>query len=582
MSETYQKKLGLGLSGGGFRASLFHIGVLACLAENDMLKDVEVISCVSGGSIIGAYYYLHLKKLLESKKDSEILIDDYIRMIKEIEVDFLKEVQTNLRVQVLSSLKSNFRMLYKKEYSQSDRMAELYDRHFFNKFLKDFDINKDNFISMSELLIKPCESPIEQDIRKYNLLRKNKVPMIILNATTLNTGRNWQITAVDMGEREEVIEESNLYNKNALFKAFKFKGEEIKKVDKKYLEFPLRIAVAASACVPGLFTPLALTLLYKDCTPKLVDGGVYDNQGISPIIYEECTEIIISDASGQLNFFDNVRDDPIGVSSRANSILMNRIRNLQFGYILDKFKSHLVENEVFLHLKEDLDQQKIGPGDIIKEEYFNNSKNTYYNINQQVQYLLSKIRTDLDSFTEIEAYSLMYSGYSMTKAKIQSNYLLSPKFKSQEWDFMRIKKYCENKNPNDEIQKKYIKQLSNGQETMFKSTKISSSLMTLEFLIFLFSGLVAFAPLIIVSIIAAKSIFFSIILSLYIGSIIIFLLSLAIRFFKNIKNNILYKISTTVILFFYAISGWIISRLYLICINNKFNKLGSLESLESE
>jgi hypothetical protein len=45
-------KVGLGLSGGGFRASLFHIGVLAYLAEQDLLRHVEVLSCVSGGSII--------------------------------------------------------------------------------------------------------------------------------------------------------------------------------------------------------------------------------------------------------------------------------------------------------------------------------------------------------------------------------------------------------------------------------------------------------------------------------------------------------------------------------------------------
>ena len=53
-------KVGLALSGGGFRASLFHIGVLARLAELDVLRRVEVLSCVSGGSILGAHYYLEI------------------------------------------------------------------------------------------------------------------------------------------------------------------------------------------------------------------------------------------------------------------------------------------------------------------------------------------------------------------------------------------------------------------------------------------------------------------------------------------------------------------------------------------
>src|ERR1700733_11095257 len=65
-------KVGLALSGGGFRASLFHIGVLARLAELDVLRHVEVLSCVSGGSIIGAYYYLELRNKLQQKPEIPI------------------------------------------------------------------------------------------------------------------------------------------------------------------------------------------------------------------------------------------------------------------------------------------------------------------------------------------------------------------------------------------------------------------------------------------------------------------------------------------------------------------------------
>ena len=57
-TATQHHKTGLALSGGGLRASLFHIGVLGRLAELDLLRQVDVISTVSGGSIIGAYYYL--------------------------------------------------------------------------------------------------------------------------------------------------------------------------------------------------------------------------------------------------------------------------------------------------------------------------------------------------------------------------------------------------------------------------------------------------------------------------------------------------------------------------------------------
>src|SRR5690606_22230482 len=60
-------KLGLALAGGGFRASLFHVGVLRRLAELDLLRRVEVLSTVSGGSIVGALYVLHLKAAMQAR-----------------------------------------------------------------------------------------------------------------------------------------------------------------------------------------------------------------------------------------------------------------------------------------------------------------------------------------------------------------------------------------------------------------------------------------------------------------------------------------------------------------------------------
>jgi len=63
--ELSLDKKGLALSGGGFRASFFHLGTLAKLAECNLLKDVEVISTVSGGSIVGVHYYLKLQQLLD-------------------------------------------------------------------------------------------------------------------------------------------------------------------------------------------------------------------------------------------------------------------------------------------------------------------------------------------------------------------------------------------------------------------------------------------------------------------------------------------------------------------------------------
>ena len=47
-------RLGLALSGGGFRATLFHLGVVRFLRDAGALQNITEIASVSGGSILAA------------------------------------------------------------------------------------------------------------------------------------------------------------------------------------------------------------------------------------------------------------------------------------------------------------------------------------------------------------------------------------------------------------------------------------------------------------------------------------------------------------------------------------------------
>ncbi len=47
-------RIGLALSGGGFRAAAFHLGMLRKLHQLKLLRGVDLLTCVSGGSIAGA------------------------------------------------------------------------------------------------------------------------------------------------------------------------------------------------------------------------------------------------------------------------------------------------------------------------------------------------------------------------------------------------------------------------------------------------------------------------------------------------------------------------------------------------
>jgi predicted acylesterase/phospholipase RssA len=54
--ETTNRQFGLALSGGGFRAALYHLGVIGFLRDIQLLSRIR---SVSGGSIIGAHMVLN-------------------------------------------------------------------------------------------------------------------------------------------------------------------------------------------------------------------------------------------------------------------------------------------------------------------------------------------------------------------------------------------------------------------------------------------------------------------------------------------------------------------------------------------
>ena len=74
------KRIGLSLSGGGFRAAGFHLGVFRKLLALDLLWKIDLLSCVSGGSIAGAYLALHW--------GDDSALDDFERYLTTKSIDF--------------------------------------------------------------------------------------------------------------------------------------------------------------------------------------------------------------------------------------------------------------------------------------------------------------------------------------------------------------------------------------------------------------------------------------------------------------------------------------------------------------
>ncbi len=123
-----KSRLGLALSGGGFRSSFFHIGVLRRLAELDLLRYVKILSTVSGGSIVGAHYCLLLREFCHRTREPSR--DDYVRIIDVLEAEFTRGVAKDLRNRLFLNPIENLRMFCWAS-SLGRRMAGLYNRHLY-------------------------------------------------------------------------------------------------------------------------------------------------------------------------------------------------------------------------------------------------------------------------------------------------------------------------------------------------------------------------------------------------------------------------------------------------------------------
>ena len=139
------KRLGLALSGGGFRAAAFHLGTFLKLRELGLLDKVDVISCVSGGSIAGGF-------LAANWKSADVLerLENYLRT-RSIAVST-----------VIGGVLDPF-------HSRLDKLASAYDRDLFNG---------------------------------ATLTSLKKGPRIYLNSTSLSTGNMFTCVAGEDGRCE--------------------------------------------------------------------------------------------------------------------------------------------------------------------------------------------------------------------------------------------------------------------------------------------------------------------------------------------------------------------------------------------
>jgi NTE family protein len=290
MNDTIRKKIGLALSGGGYRAAAYHIGTLRALNRLGILDNIDVISSVSGGSITSSYYALNkdnhddfeqsfIKKLQKGVLSSSIINLAVVVLLTAVSVWFIgwwMLLPCLLLLFFLGYYLLHFSFWIKKSYS----------RLFFGKSkLSDFPIK----------------------------------PLIAINSTDVATGTLFTFSQIKMA-------------------GYKYEGET-KKIIFNHEEFPVADAVMASSCVPFAFSPVRINRKYHNVPfkkgekkPLLIDGGLYDNQGAHKLSEEYSSYhtqyIIVSDAGvGEMNakWAFNI---PLMLVKTTN-IMMRRIKTFQ-------------------------------------------------------------------------------------------------------------------------------------------------------------------------------------------------------------------------------------------------------------
>ena len=203
---TPSPKIGLALSGGGFRASLFHLGVIRRLEELGIMKHVHTISGVSGGSIIAAYYVIEMEKRLRGRRhefasDPSRLDEVRLRVFRDIAGCFFQALDQNLRSRAMVFSPFYHPLLWVKSLwptlSRSDIMQSEFDRWLYHHESLDH-------------LPAVTRSATQGASHVANSTPDVLGPNVILNATSLLTGERREFTRESVSGLREGLSRSLL------------------------------------------------------------------------------------------------------------------------------------------------------------------------------------------------------------------------------------------------------------------------------------------------------------------------------------------------------------------------------------
>lgn len=299
-------QIGISLSGGGFRATVFHLGVLARFAEENWLEQVTLLSSVSGGSLAAGLIYANNHFAWPTSHQ------------------FIAEVAPKAR----------------KLLTTVDLQSEL----FWRAIKSPLNILKARANYLSSLLqqrwgitAKLCDLP--------------KYPRWLINATTYETGKNWRFESFRMGDyvfgytHDTPIPLSDAVAASAGFPGL-IGAMEIETRPYRWFKYT-ELSPDAAAALDSGSAPEWKTQSVQPAYPQvhLWDGGVYDNFGLEGIFdldtgwRKKIEFLVVSDASGKAKA-EAYRPGVSALYRIITGIMMDQVRSLRARAILERMKNH--------------------------------------------------------------------------------------------------------------------------------------------------------------------------------------------------------------------------------------------------
>jgi NTE family protein len=274
-----QPGIGLCLSGGGYRAMVFHLGALWRLYDAGLLRTVNRISSVSGGSITAALLGLKWHKLsFDPSRLQSDFVPELVQPIRSLASETIDAEAIILGVLLPGRV--------------SDRVAAAYEQHLFG-------------------------SATLQDLPD--------APRFVINATNVQSGVLWRFSKPFMRDyRVGEVKQPTVSLAHAVAASS---------------AFPPVLSPVEMRVDPRSFTANSGADLQRPpFTTKVIlsDGGVYDNLGLETV-WKRYQTVLVSDGGGQTQAEEEPKSDWAQHAYRILGVIDSQVRALRKRQVIESF-----------------------------------------------------------------------------------------------------------------------------------------------------------------------------------------------------------------------------------------------------